>query len=105
MYWDALARQKVDAETLEVVDLAALLHDIDDWKYQAEDGAPSKRALQFLEAQSTPSDKIARVMAIIDTMGFKEELAGVEREITVEFGCVQDADRLVRGVLLASDCR
>lgn len=81
------------ADNLEIVDLAALLHDIDDWKYQTED-APTKRAVQFLEAQNVPSEKIARVMAIIDTMGFKEELGGAQREITVEFGCVQDADRL-----------
>ncbi|TYZ63317.1 hypothetical protein PybrP1_005949 [[Pythium] brassicae (nom. inval.)] len=91
----ALAEEeKVDAETLEVVDLAALLHDIDDWKYQTAAGAPTKRALQFLEAERAPPATTARVMAIIDTMGFKEELAGGQRELTTEFGCVQDADRL-----------
>ncbi|GAB9467485.1 Hd repeat domain-containing protein [Globisporangium polare] len=86
--------ENVPTDNLEVVDLAALLHDIDDWKYQTEGDAPTKRAVQFLESQSVPSDKIARVMAIIDTMGFKEELGGAQLEISVEFGCVQDADRL-----------
>ncbi|KAF1333504.1 Hd repeat domain-containing protein, partial [Globisporangium splendens] len=85
--------ENVPEENLEIVDLAALLHDIDDWKYQTED-VVTKRAVQFLESQNVPSEKIVRVMAIIDNMGFKEELGGNKREITVEFGCVQDADRL-----------
>lgn len=78
---------------LEIVDLAALLHDIDDWKYQTEDG-PSKRAETFLRSQSVPETTVVRVMEIIDSMGFKEELGGAQRKITTEFGCVQDADRL-----------
>lgn len=61
--------------SLEVVDLAALLHDVDDYKYQTENG-PTKRALLFLESQNAPAETIARVMAIIDNMGFKEELGG-----------------------------
>jgi hypothetical protein len=65
----------VPEENLEIVDLAALLHDIDDWKYQTED-VKTKRAVQFLESQQVPSEKVARVMAIIDNMGFKEELGG-----------------------------
>ncbi|TMW57388.1 hypothetical protein Poli38472_003313 [Pythium oligandrum] len=90
----ALAKEEnVSDESLEIVDLAALLHDIDDWKYQTED-APTKRAQSFLESHDVPADKIARVMDIINNMGFKEELGGKQREFTVEFGCVQDADRL-----------
>lgn len=83
---------------LEVVELAALLHDIDDWKYQAEGAAaPTRRALAFLEAEQVEAGKIRRVMDIVDSMGFKEELSGDRpREVSVEFGCVQDADRLVR---------
>lgn len=63
-------------EGLEVVEIAALLHDIDDWKYQADVGVPTKRALAFLESQQVETDKIRRVMDIIDSMGFKEELSG-----------------------------
>lgn len=62
-------------ENLKIVDLAALLHDIDDYKYETEDG-PTVRALHFLESQNVPSETIARVMAIIDNLGFKEELGG-----------------------------
>lgn len=59
------------------MDLAALLHDIDDWKYQTEDG-PSKRAETFLRSQSVPETTVMRVMEIIDSMGFKEELGGAQ---------------------------
>lgn len=87
--------QRVPEENLEIVDLAALLHDIDDWKYQTDKENPTKRAVAFLQAESVSSDKIDRVMAIIDSMGFKEELAGKgSQAFSVEYGCVQDADRL-----------
>uniref|UniRef100_H3GA41 HD/PDEase domain-containing protein n=1 Tax=Phytophthora ramorum TaxID=164328 RepID=H3GA41_PHYRM len=81
--------------SLEIVDLAALLHDIDDWKYQSDKDKPTKRAVAFLQSESVPRDKIERVMTIIDSMGFKEELAGSgSRSYSIEYGCVQDADRL-----------
>ncbi|KUF92297.1 Cyclin-L1-1 [Phytophthora nicotianae] len=74
---------------------AALLHDIDDWKYQSDKEKPTKRAVAFLQSESVPDDKIERVMTIIDCMGFKEELEGKgSRSFSVEYGCVQDADRL-----------
>jgi uncharacterized protein len=61
---------------VEIVDLAALLHDIDDWKYQNDKERPTKRAVAFLQSERVSDDKIQRVMAIVDSMGFKEELAG-----------------------------
>lgn len=67
--------QNVPDANLEIVDLAALLHDIDDYKYQTEN-APTKRAQHFLESQDVSAETIARVMVIIDNMGFKEELGG-----------------------------
>ncbi|KAF1791690.1 HD domain [Phytophthora cactorum] len=77
-----------------------MLHDIDDWKYQSDKEKPTKRAVAFLQSESVPNDKIERVMTIIDSMGFKEELEGkgsilaCQRSFSVEYGCVQDADRL-----------
>lgn len=92
----ALAKEEhVPDENMEIVDLAALLHDIDDWKYQSNKDRPTKRAVEFMQSESVPDEKIKRVMAIIDSMGFKEELAGNgTRSYSVEYGCVQDADRL-----------
>lgn len=60
---------------LEIVDLAALLHDIDDWKYQIGE-TKTQRAKEFLHSQSAPDSIIVRVMGIINGMGFKEELGG-----------------------------
>ncbi|KAF4030807.1 HD domain-containing protein [Phytophthora infestans] len=92
----ALAKEEcVSEENLEIVDLAALLHDIDDWKYQGGKEKPTKRAVCFLQSECISGDKIERVMTIIDSMGFKDELEGKEsRSLSVEYGCVQDADRL-----------
>ncbi|DAZ95180.1 TPA: hypothetical protein N0F65_012434 [Lagenidium giganteum] len=84
----------VPAASIEVVDLAALLHDIDDWKYQDENGGETKRAEKFLRSQNASDELIAQVMKIINGMGFKEELGGTPRDVSTEFGCVQDADRL-----------
>lgn len=64
----------VPEENLEIVDLAALLHDIDDWKYQKNQEGIAKRASAFLESENVPCDKIERVMAIVDSIGFKEEM-------------------------------
>ncbi|CEG40928.1 hd repeat domain-containing protein [Plasmopara halstedii] len=91
-----LAKEEcVSEEDLEIVDLAALLHDIDDWKYESNKENPTKRALAFLKSESVPSSKIERVMAIIDRMGFKEDLEEKGPQLcSVEYGCVQDADRL-----------
>lgn len=68
--------QHVPADAVEIVELAALLHDIDDWKYQADHEAPTKRAVAFLESQNVDADTTRRVMDIINSMGFKEELSG-----------------------------
>lgn len=58
---------------IEIIDLAALLHDIDDYKYQTGD-APMNHARSFLETQNVSSEKIGHVMDIVDNMGFKNEL-------------------------------
>ncbi|CAH0476425.1 unnamed protein product [Peronospora belbahrii] len=91
-----LAKEEgVPEENMEIVDLAALLHDIDDWKYQNDKDRPTKRAVAFMRSENVPMEKIKSVMDIVDSMGFKEELAGKsERSYSVEYGCVQDADRL-----------
>lgn len=65
----------MSVDALEVVDLAALLHDIDDWKYQVGD-VKTKRAEDFLRSQNVEHGMIVRVLGIINAMGFKEELGG-----------------------------
>eukprot|EP01083_Nonionella_stella_P304624 1059467_1 len=90
----------VSGDNLEVVELAALLHDIRDWKYSGSESAGQDAAREFLTAQCVPEGKIARVCRIIDGVSFKNELGrpvcgdesnpGRNKELFV----VQDADRL-----------
>ncbi|KDO22364.1 hypothetical protein SPRG_11316 [Saprolegnia parasitica CBS 223.65] len=77
---------------MDCVVLAALLHDIDDWKYAGSE--TSERALAFLQSQNVEAEKIAFVLKIIKGVGFKEELAGGAEAMFPELACVQDADRL-----------
>jgi uncharacterized protein len=76
-----------------VVELAALLHDLDDWKLHPEaDGTPV-RAAAWLQEQGVDPDTLAQVCDIITHLSFKG--AGVANGIrTLEGRIVQDADRL-----------
>lgn len=87
-----LARQ--EAADLEVVQLAALLHDIADWKFQdnQEDEGP-RAARAWLEKQGAPESTILAVCQIIKEISYKG--AGVATPMTsLEGQIVQDADRL-----------
>ena len=77
-----------------VVELAALLHDIADWKFHdGDDTVGPKIARQVLEKYSVPDDTVDRVCDIIVTASFKG--AGVKTEMkTLEGKVVQDSDRL-----------
>jgi uncharacterized protein len=80
---------------LEIVDLAALLHDIDDWKYQ-EESIEKNRAETFLKSQNVDKKTIEFVLKIIKSIGFKEEIGSKSTTNCIpELACVQDADRLV----------
>lgn len=77
-----------------VVELAALLHDIADWKFHdGDDTVGPKIARQILEKHSVPAETIEHVCDIIVSMSFKG--AGVKTEMkTLEGKVVQDSDRL-----------
>lgn len=83
--------EKVD---LFVVELAALLHDISDWKFnEGNDDVGPKLAKEWLEKLSVDEDVISHVCQIIKDVSFKG--AGVKTKMkTVEGMVVQDADRL-----------
>ncbi len=83
--------EKVD---LFVVELAALLHDIADWKFHnGDDNIGPKMAREWLESLSVEEGFIAHVCDIIKNISFKG--ANVENKInTIEGLVVQDADRL-----------
>ncbi|XP_010261007.1 PREDICTED: uncharacterized protein LOC104599951 isoform X2 [Nelumbo nucifera] len=82
------------SETMEIVELAALLHDIGDYKY-VKDPSDETIVERFLEEMGVEERKKRRILRLIKGMGFKEEITGHPgREYSVEFGVVQDADRL-----------
>lgn len=74
---------------LDVISLAALLHDLDDEKI-AEKG--SHRAKDFLE-KNLEKSKAKKVMEIINNMSYRVQIKGAELN-SLEGKIVQDADRL-----------
>jgi uncharacterized protein len=89
----ALAAQEPGTDQ-EVVELAALLHDIADWKFHNGDYEAGPRAARvWLQSQQVPEATIARVEQVIREVSFKG--LGVETPVTSpDAAVVQDADRL-----------
>jgi len=77
-----------------VVELAALLHDIADWKFHDGDEAKGAAKVRgFLESQAVDEATQAHVLEIIAGLSYKG--AGVATPMrTLEGRIVQDADRL-----------
>ncbi|MEO8167172.1 MAG: HD domain-containing protein [bacterium] len=77
-----------------VVELAALLHDIADWKFSGGDeSAGPREAQRWLEQLKVQEKTIAHVCEIIKDLSFKG--AGVQTAMKTKEGMVvQDADRL-----------
>jgi uncharacterized protein len=77
-----------------VVELAALLHDIADWKFHdGNETAGPREARTWLESLGVEEQTIAHVCEIIKDLSFKG--AGVKSVMkTLEGKVVQDADRL-----------
>ena len=85
-----IAKQE-NADT-NIVQLAALLHDVDDIKLSPETYNTKKNAVDFMTANKVSTDIIDKVCKIIDEVSF----AGTDQVVpsTIEGKCVQDADRL-----------
>jgi uncharacterized protein len=92
------ALRLVEAEGADrfVVELAALLHDLDDWKLHDGDGGEPRGPLlarAWLEGCAVDAGVVAHVCAIIEHLSFKG--AGVPTPMSsIEGMIVQDADRL-----------
>ena len=89
----ALARRIALEEGADVerVELAALLHDVDDHKLSPETAEKKTRAVEFLRSQSVPEGEIAAIVRIIGQISFSRNTTPPD---TLEGKCVQDADRL-----------
>lgn len=78
----------------EVTELAALLHDIADWKFHGGDYEAGPRAARaWLQSRGAGEQLICRVETIIREVSFKG--LGVDTPVSsIEAALVQDADRL-----------
>jgi uncharacterized protein len=79
---------------LQIVELAALLHDIADWKFTGGDLLAGPKAVrEWLESQGAPEETIKQVAYIVEHISFR---GGTNKHVmsTIEGKIVQDADRL-----------
>jgi uncharacterized protein len=85
---------RVEGADLEVVRLAALLHDVADWKFHGGDmDAGPKAAGEWLGGLGVEPQTVRRVVDIVGGLSFRG--AGVpDRMASLEGQVVQDADRL-----------
>lgn len=76
-----------------IVQLAALLHDIADWKFSGDFYASSKAAAEWLRPLNVSEEVISEIGVIIDNVSFKGA-AEAKMKVSIEGQIVQDADRL-----------
>uniref|UniRef100_A0A1D1Z7W2 Uncharacterized protein ypgQ n=1 Tax=Anthurium amnicola TaxID=1678845 RepID=A0A1D1Z7W2_9ARAE len=76
------------------VELAALLHDIGDYKYTRNLTEDTTIVERFLKEEGLDNNKKEKILGIIKGMGFKNEVADISCISCIEFSVVQDADRL-----------
>ena len=85
---------KLEKADLFIVELAALLHDIADWKFcKGDDSVGPKLAVEWLEKLEVEKDVISHVADIIKDLSFKGANTKTSMK-TREGMVVQDADRL-----------
>ena len=78
---------------LFIVEMAALLHDLDDWKLTAHATVESSKAKKWLDSIGLDSEVASNILEILGEVSFKG--AGIETPVkTIEAAIVQDADRL-----------
>jgi uncharacterized protein len=78
---------------LFVVEMAALLHDLDDYKLKDSESQPRSKAKEWLDTIGFESKIALHILTIAEEVSFKG--AGIETPVqSLEAAVVQDADRL-----------
>ena len=92
VYKTATRVAECEKANLKIVQLAALLHDVDDIKLSPETHKNKDRAVGFLREHNISEETIKIICDIIGEVSFK----GCDSVVpeTIEGKCVQDADRL-----------
>lgn len=94
VYKNAIHISRYEKADLFVVELAALLHDIADWKFHnGDDNVGPQMAREWLKKLSVDENIIVHICQIIKDASFKGR-GVVSKMKTIEGAIVQDADRL-----------
>ncbi|EFC46124.1 predicted protein [Naegleria gruberi] len=94
----------IDEDKLQVIELAAYLHDVHDHKYveKSDTALTPKRAIEeHLSSLEVPNQLIERVQFVVDNISFSKEVKRLKEntvldinELPIELKVVQDSDRL-----------
>lgn len=84
--------QKENADFF-IVEMTALLHDIDDWKFSKSNDSNTTVTEKFLKSIEVDEETIESIIRIIQTMSYKGGVVDSTQH-TLEGKIVQDADRL-----------
>jgi uncharacterized protein len=91
VYHMATRLAEEEGADLQTVQLAALLHDVDDRKLSPETCEGKLRAVNFLKENGMENEKIQEIVGIISRISFSAQLPPPD---SIEGKCVRDADRL-----------
>jgi len=85
---------KKEGGDLFIIELAALLHDIADWKFNDGDTTiGAKKTKEWLEALKVDDDEVQKITEIVEHISYKGG-TNTHKMGTIEGKIVQDADRL-----------
>ena len=70
----------IDKDTLEIIELASILHDVGDYKYKTENSIGVSAIEDMFKEYNYPEDKTKRVLHVINNVGFSSELKRIDQE-------------------------